>query len=273
MLGDSSEELYKLVISQQRSLVKTLIESNEEDREHAYREVYEKIQEFYLKHQRSSAMYLYEPLTERKLWEKRPICKIVGKNKAVLEVGCGDGVLSLALAEAGNDVIGIDISSRCIHICETNKQKLKVRRARFLRMNACNLNFPSDTFDCVVSRELIEHLHPKDVILHLKEVKRILREKGFYFFVTPNKYQSYFIPLHLKEYTYFELYGLLSQIGFFPLKSLLLYHNLPSNLVIPMTTKVALEKVFCFFVKKSKSLDVLWFFIGLTPICVMAFKS
>ena len=39
------------------------------------------------------------------------ILKEIGSNRLVLDVGCGDGLLSHKIKEQGNEVIGVDISS------------------------------------------------------------------------------------------------------------------------------------------------------------------
>lgn len=46
------------------------------------------------------------------------MCKVVGKNRMVLEIGCGDGILSLAFTFQGNKVIGADISDLCVSIAD-----------------------------------------------------------------------------------------------------------------------------------------------------------
>ena len=96
--------------------------------------------------------------------------------------------------------------------------------------DATNLQFPNDSFDIVYSHQMIEHLHPDDVLHHLKEVYKILKKGGFYYFTTPNGLwgpqdvsrvfeckKAY--GMHLKEYSYSDISPLLQDSGFTTLKS------------------------------------------------------
>lgn len=67
-------------------------------------------------------------LTDSALFFKRSMCKVVGKNRMALEIGCGDGILSLAFAFQGNKVIGTDISDLCVSIAD-----MKRACARFVK--------------------------------------------------------------------------------------------------------------------------------------------
>lgn len=135
----------------------------------------------------------------------------VGGNLRILDIGCGDGLLSIALAKKKNSVMGIDVSDVSIGLANKNIKIFHCERVTFKQMDCLNLLFPNNYFDLVVSFDLIEHLHPDDLNPHLNEVHRILKENSFYLISTPNRifYQSG--GLHLKTYTHSNIEKILSQ--------------------------------------------------------------
>jgi ubiquinone/menaquinone biosynthesis C-methylase UbiE len=101
----------------------------------------------------------------------------------ILEIGCGIGSIVAELSPQGYDITGIDISDRAI---EYGRQKygdikLQVQPAEELR-------FEDRTFDIVMSFDLFEHIARVD--RHISEVRRVLKENGFYLLQTPNKYSN-----------------------------------------------------------------------------------
>ena len=83
---------------------------------------------------------------------------------------------------------------------------------------------PVNSYD-VVSDQVIEHLHPEDVVGHFKGARNILKNEGRYIFAMPHKF---FGPwdvsrifkkakpkgMHLKEYTVYETVSALRSAGF-----------------------------------------------------------
>jgi SAM-dependent methyltransferase len=115
--------------------------------------------------------------------------------------------------------VGIDVSKETLVQQADDPPNLELKI-----MDAVELDFPASSFDVAFSSQLIEHLHPDDVGLHLSAVYRVLREKGVYAFDTPNRLNGphdvskYFDEVatgfHLKEWTYRELACELKQAGF-----------------------------------------------------------
>jgi len=138
----------------------------------------------------------------------------------ILEIGCGNGELSLGLCAAGYDCCGIDVSTTRI----SRLQEQTNGRLLFIACEATHIPLPDKAFDAAISMQLLEHLHPDDVSVHLQEVARTLRPKGCYIIETPNRHYGphdvsrFFAPVaegfHLKEFTVRELCALLHKCGF-----------------------------------------------------------
>ncbi len=92
----------------------------------------------------------------------------------VLEVGCGQGHLTKALATRGADVIGIDANPQAHEVAGDD---------RVVYMRAEQLDFDSDEFDFIVSVHAIEHI--PDLEAALSEMGRVLKPGGKAVFIYP----------------------------------------------------------------------------------------
>jgi len=99
------------------------------------------------------------------------------EGQKVLEIGCGNGDLSLEIAKLGFDVIGIDISEPgiCQAVELVQKENLDAR-AKFMVMDATSLEFPDNSFDTVLIAEVLEHV--RDSRKLLEEAVRVVRNGG-----------------------------------------------------------------------------------------------
>lgn len=84
---------------------------------------------------------------------------------------------------------------------------------------------PRSSYDCVISTQVIEHMHPDDVLVHFKEARELLKPGGRYLFDTPHRScgpsdlsQVFGLDcahyMHLREYTWLELRGLVRAAGY-----------------------------------------------------------
>jgi ubiquinone/menaquinone biosynthesis C-methylase UbiE len=108
---------------------------------------------------------------------------------AVLDVGCGDGINCLVLAErAVGRVVGVDLrlplfapdeaGAQTRRLAELVLQRLDPasRLARFVRADAARLPFPDNRFDVLLSRSAMEHIAPVEQAL--AEMARVVRPDG-----------------------------------------------------------------------------------------------
>ena len=98
----------------------------------------------------------------------------------ILEVGCGPGHLSIALADRHKlDVTGIDLDPAMIERAQTNASRdfdLDERRPTFLAADVASLPFADASFDLIVSTFSMHHW--ADATAGLAELGRVLRPGG-----------------------------------------------------------------------------------------------
>jgi len=93
----------------------------------------------------------------------------------ILDVGCGDGVLSTRLAQAGARVTGIDASADMIAAARRRAKAAGVE-IDLVEGDAGNLRFPGGHFDCVVSVATLCFVdNPSPTI---REMVRVLKPGG-----------------------------------------------------------------------------------------------
>lgn len=118
----------------------------------------------------------------------------------VLEVGCGEGRGIDLLLEKAKTYTAIDKIDSVI-------ERLSARypSGKFISGNIPPLSsFGDDSFDCVVSFQVIEHIENDH--LFLKEINRVLKPGGKAWITTPNRPLSLSRnPWHIREYTSKEL--------------------------------------------------------------------
>ena len=96
---------------------------------------------------------------------------------SVLDVGCGDGQISRALARSGCTVTGIDPTERNLEVARE-----RAGGPTYVKAGATDLPFDDGSFDAVVACLVFEHID--DVDGAIAEVARVLRPGGrFSFFL------------------------------------------------------------------------------------------
>jgi len=109
------------------------------------------------------------------------------KGLKVLDVGCGAGILSEALAEQGADVTGIDLGESLIQVAQSRGKNVKyqcVSIADFAKKHTAQ-------FDCVACLEMLEHV--EDFAAILQEISKVLKPGGFVFLSTLDRTPRSFV--------------------------------------------------------------------------------
>ena len=100
----------------------------------------------------------------------------------VLDVGCGGGILSEALAERGASVLGIDLAESALQAAEAHRAGQAVEyRLESNRETAAR----GEVFDVVTCMEMLEHV--ADPAAVLRDIHVLLKPGGWAFFSTINR--------------------------------------------------------------------------------------
>lgn len=104
----------------------------------------------------------------------KSVLDYVETGQTVLDAGCGEGALSVMLAEKGAIVTGTDISIPNIEASITYAESKNVT-AVFRTADLENLPFPDNSFDVVVCSHVLEHI--PDFDKGLQELVRVAKKR------------------------------------------------------------------------------------------------
>jgi SAM-dependent methyltransferase len=176
------------------------------------------------------------------------------RNRSILDAGCGDGALLRAIAAQASPsrLIGIDLYEF------PNPADIP---ATFLRQDIVGFTLDHPV-EVVVSSQVLEHIAPADLDLHLRSIHDALAPGGQVVVMTPNRLwgphditrlydctHTNRIPAmgsHLNELTYSELVRLLRKHGFGNIKTTLPFaERLPPfrSLRVPPVLNLLLERL------------------------------
>lgn len=110
------------------------------------------------------------------------IIQEIGKNKTVLDIGCGAGILTNALSKEGHKVYGIDLSPSSLEVAKKHDTTKKVS---YQVANGYSLPYPEKAFDVVCAMDVLEHVEEPNLLI--SEASRVLRPGGLFFFHTFNR--------------------------------------------------------------------------------------
>ncbi|RME10299.1 MAG: class I SAM-dependent methyltransferase [Ardenticatenia bacterium] len=110
----------------------------------------------------------------------------------VLDIGCGNGAITNALAHDVAAIVGTDIDGTLI----AEAQAHAAPNATFLQSDGAALPFADEQFDIVICAQVYEHAHDRPALV--REIERVLRPGGYCFFSGPNKLavleEHYWLP-------------------------------------------------------------------------------
>lgn len=101
---------------------------------------------------------------------------------SLLDVGCGAGFLTNDFSRQGLKVTGLDASSEGLRVAEEHDATKEVR---YVRADALAMPFEDASFDVVTCLDFLEHV--VSPLMVIKEISRVLRPGGLFFFHTFNR--------------------------------------------------------------------------------------
>jgi len=105
---------------------------------------------------------------------------------SAVDLGCGWGTITFALARQGARVVGVDFSSEAIRLCEERARSEPPPAPTFLRADAGTTGLAEAAWDLVVAADLVEHLDPPTTLRVYREALRLLRPGGRFVVWAPN---------------------------------------------------------------------------------------
>lgn len=181
---------------------------------------------------------------------------MVADSRSMLDIGAGSCAFLRRLADSHPDAsfVGMDVTRGPLRSVEERLPD----NVRFVQASATSPPFADGSFDLVCCSQLLEHLHPDDVGEFVAEAHRLLVPGGWFVLDTPNRitgphdvsrgFTREATGLHLKEWTYGELEGVLARRGFdrtlgrgLPGRVVRLLGLEPPGPLVPARLKSALE--------------------------------
>lgn len=132
---------------------------------------------------------------DSRVLKARKIVELLGRERfmrarAVLEIGCGSGVISSTLAQLGAPglrVLAVDVVD----------SRVTKEGYEFHLVDGTRLPFETCSFDIVISNHVIEHVGDRSAQLdHLGEISRVMSQDASTYLAVPNKWR--FVEPHYR---------------------------------------------------------------------------
>lgn len=112
--------------------------------------------------------------------------------KSALDVGCGGGILADAMARAGAEVTGIDLSSKALKVAQLHALEAQTPNISYREISTEDLARETpERFDVVTCMEMLEHVpDPASVV---RACAQLVKPGGWVFFSTLNRNPKSFL--------------------------------------------------------------------------------
>lgn len=96
----------------------------------------------------------------------------------VLDLGCGSGWLSIFLARAGFQVVGVDVANHALELAKSWAED-EGHKIDFQESDITSLGFGNDYFGSVVANSIFEHLTYELAVKTIQDIHKILQPGGY----------------------------------------------------------------------------------------------
>ena len=118
------------------------------------------------------------------------LCSLKGQQ--VLDVGCGGGILSDAMARLGAQVTGIDLAAKPLRVAQLHALEAQTPNVQYREISAEALaEQQPGSFDVVTCMEMLEHVPDPSSVVHA--CAALVKPGGFVFFSTLNRNPKSFL--------------------------------------------------------------------------------
>lgn len=135
--------------------------------------------------------YMYLELTEKLKTIPIPQLRLPPPNgeELLLDIGCNWGRWSIAAAQAGYRVIGIDPSLGAVLAAQRLSRDFGLGdNLRFVVADALQLPFAPNTFDILFSYSVLQHFATENAITAIKQASFVSKERAKLMFQMPNRF-------------------------------------------------------------------------------------
>jgi SAM-dependent methyltransferase len=196
----------------ERELASRLRNSSPEERRTLYAVVYDELV------RRVEARLPEREAGSHAATQLRVIERYLNQDAVFLDVGAGDCVLALAVAERVRFVHALEVSPAVVAGApQTSNLRLHLT-------DGIAVPVPESSVTLAHSNQVLEHVHPDDALEHIRNVYRALAPGGRFVCVTPNRltgpadisrhFETEPAGFHLREYTVAEVGSLMRDAGF-----------------------------------------------------------
>ncbi|MBU1358118.1 MAG: bifunctional 2-polyprenyl-6-hydroxyphenol methylase/3-demethylubiquinol 3-O-methyltransferase UbiG [Gammaproteobacteria bacterium] len=122
------------------------------------------------------------------------------RDRRVLDVGCGGGILADAMARKGSSVLGIDLASKPLKVAELHALEAQTEGVAYREVSAEALAAEDpESFDIVTCMEMLEHVpEPLSIV---KSCAQLVKPGGWVFFSTIHRnFKSFLFGIVGAEY-------------------------------------------------------------------------
>jgi ubiquinone/menaquinone biosynthesis C-methylase UbiE len=116
-------------------------------------------------------------------WDAETVALVksfLSSGQRILDLGCGYGRIAIPLAEAGFEVVGLDISRLMLDEAK-DRAEASETPVQWIQADICQIPFPDCSFDVVLCLWLTFHelLEEREQVASLREMCRVLRPGGW----------------------------------------------------------------------------------------------
>lgn len=136
------------------------------------------IEEFYRSSPENYLIYLFHVATYE-------FARAYVEGRRVLDYGCGSGYGTHQIAASCERIIGVDIAGDAVDYACSHYQAPNLSYRRVEPADRAPLPFDSESFDTVLSFQVIEHI--RDTNPYVSEIARVLKPGGVFVCATPDR--------------------------------------------------------------------------------------
>ena len=104
---------------------------------------------------------------------------------AVLDVGCGLGGISIALASVSRKVVGVEVSEDFAQFARRRASGMGIKNVEFVVSSAEQLDMSAASVDLIIMNDVVEHF--ADPPAAIAQGARVLKRGGHAFVLAPNR--------------------------------------------------------------------------------------